>query len=128
MQGSKLSQLVYKSRCDANITRQDFARIRTVSALRTGELGLTGILILFGDSFVGILEGDHEDILQRMELIAVDPRHSDVEILREAGIRERRFSSWDFFDLPSARGDTLMLQAATMFAQKLSRELYRSTQ
>ena len=42
-------------------------------------------------------------MLQRMEAIIRDRRHSRVRVLREAAVPDRRFDNWSFGALPEGR-------------------------
>jgi len=56
--------------------------------------GLTGALLYHRGRFVQILEGPKEQVQARFAIIAADPRHSDVQVMREVWIGERQFAEW----------------------------------
>jgi hypothetical protein len=64
--------------------------------------GLTGALIYHGGRFAQILEGPDDQVRERFTLIAADPRHRSVQIMREAWIPERQFPQWTMGFRPSA--------------------------
>jgi len=56
--------------------------------------GLTGALLYHRGRFVQILEGPKEVVAARFAIIAADPRHRDVQVMRELWIGERQFAEW----------------------------------
>jgi Sensors of blue-light using FAD len=99
--------------------------IAASSARNNAALGLTGILVHQGRCFGGVLEGPRRAVFERMEAIAVDPRHEEVRILREKAIRRRRFDNWSFAALPAPapRPDTQAGGSADTFIASLARRL-----
>ena len=55
---------------------------------------LTGLLLHREDSFMQVIEGRKEDVLELYDRIKKDPRHTRVETLFEDEISEREFSDW----------------------------------
>ena len=99
------------------LTQDDLDAIAGASAARNQAAGITGLLVHQGDVFSGTLEGPERRVLQRMEVIIRDPRHSRVRVLREASVPSRRFGNWSFGSLPEAhdgseRGEGFILSLA----------------
>jgi hypothetical protein len=62
--------------------------------MRNQTLGVTGILLVIGDQFVQILEGDRGAVRWIYKVIAADPRHQDVLKLVDGPIDLRAFNGW----------------------------------
>ncbi|HST66198.1 MAG TPA: BLUF domain-containing protein [Mycobacteriales bacterium] len=58
------------------------------------KAGLTGALLLTGDWFVQVLEGDEPTVRALYETIAADPRHDSVTLLDSGDVPERVFARW----------------------------------
>lgn len=56
--------------------------------------GVTGALLLTGDWFVQVLEGDGPAVRSLYEKIAADPRHDSVTLLESTEVGERVFARW----------------------------------
>lgn len=100
---SDLIQLVYVSAAAPGLRQCDLDSIASCSLARNKAAGITGLLLHQGEAFYGTLEGPERRVLQRMEVIIRDPRHSRVRVLREAGANGRRFDNWSFGTLPEAQ-------------------------
>ena len=81
----------------------DLDAIAAASLARNKAAGITGLLLHQGEAFYGTLEGPERRVLQRMEVIIRDPRHSRVRVLREAAVTGRRFENWSFGALPEGQ-------------------------
>ena len=68
--------------------------IRSVSAVRNVELGITGALVHDRGRFLQVLEGERASIDTLVASLARDPRHRDMTKLVRAPIRERTFTGW----------------------------------
>ena len=120
---SGLIQLVYVSAATQGLTPDALERIRLVSESRNRNLGITGLLLHQGASFYGVLEGERRHVFQLMERIITDPRHRDVQILRESPVARRRFENWSLGAIP--RGVSMMHDrvASDTFIHTLSKRL-----
>ena len=58
------------------------------------KAGLSGALLLTGDWFVQVLEGDEATVRTLYETIAIDPRHDSVTLLDSGDVGERVFARW----------------------------------
>ncbi len=56
--------------------------------------GITGALVLSGDWFVQVLEGEESAVREVFALISRDPRHDHVALLETATVPGRVFSRW----------------------------------
>ncbi len=56
--------------------------------------GLTGALLLTGDWFVQVLEGDEPTVRALFDTISTDPRHDSVTLLDSGEVGDRVFARW----------------------------------
>lgn len=91
---SKLYEVLYVSTIAPNEDARVVAQIAGKARLFNTEHDITGLLIFDGMRFCQQLEGSSKKILTLMERIALDPRHTNVELLHHAPLSERRFKSF----------------------------------
>lgn len=89
-----MRRLVYKSRAKPGITRTEVVALAERAALENTLRSVTGLLLCDGITFCQVLEGEAESVGTLMAKITADPRHSDVMIMSDQAIAERRFSEW----------------------------------
>jgi FAD-dependent sensor of blue light len=58
------------------------------------KAGLTGALLLTGDWFVQVLEGDEPTVRALFDTISKDPRHDSVTLLDSGDVGDRVFARW----------------------------------
>ena len=121
-----LIQLVYVSVAVPRLDPDQIDRVRVSSEARNAKLGITGLLLHQGSSFYGVLEGDRRRVFRLMERIITDPRHHDVQILRESPVSRRRFENWSFGAIPRGESGTLDRIASDDFIHNLSKRLKSS--
>jgi Sensors of blue-light using FAD len=114
-------QLVYVSSAAPDLSVADVQAIACRSRARNEAAGLTGLLLHQGPYFYGVLEGPRRRVFARMEDIITDRRHSQLRILREESVPDRRFENWTFGELPVANKDCVT--APEDFIWNLSRRL-----
>jgi hypothetical protein len=68
--------------------------ILDAAAQRNQAAGITGALVYTGNDFAQILEGPEESVAEVMASILIDPRHTDVAIVRREAIQRRSFPNW----------------------------------
>ena len=68
--------------------------IRSFSAVRNVELGITGAIVHDRGRFLQVMEGESAAIDTLVTALARDPRHRDMTKLVRAPIRERTFAGW----------------------------------
>ena len=95
-------QLVFVSSAAPGLTAADLDAIAGRARARNEAAGITGLLLHRDPYFYGVLEGGRRQVFARMEEIITDRRHSRLRILREEGIRSRRFDNWSFGALPAS--------------------------
>ncbi len=90
-----LSQLVYLSRATSPMSAEDLQRLVRISAQKNAAANITGALLYNAGWFLQVLEGD-PIVLSTLyhDVIALDPRHVDVERLSFTYSDRRAFPNW----------------------------------
>ncbi len=101
--GPRLLRVTYVSIASAPLAPEEFMALVARARARNAAQGLTGFLFHQPPRFYGVLEGPERKVLARMEVIATDPRHRGLTVLREERIPEARYRTWAFGFLPQAR-------------------------
>jgi hypothetical protein len=102
----KLCRLIYKSVATAEVVSNKTLRsLQDQAAAANAEAGITGLLVLAGNTFVQVLEGDAQRLTTLMGNIARDKRHRMVELISFMPVAQRNFDAWnmrliDLYDLP----------------------------
>lgn len=98
-----LSELMYYSIANEDITDEDLDNILEVARNANKERNVTGALLLYHGYFIQCVEG-HRDILNQLySSIIHDARHCDVRLLRFRTIEERTFDQWSMAKADSSR-------------------------
>ena len=83
------------------------ARIGAVASERNALQDITGMLLVQQDSFLQILEGEKSRVTELFEQIKLDPRHTNVRLLKTS-TENRAFEHWSMMlfgdNLPLAVG------------------------
>lgn len=90
----------------------ELEEIFELSRRKNADLGLSGALLVWEDTFVQVLEGDETTVRDLYATIAADPRHENVVLLDTESVDDRVFGRWSMAhvsdhegaDLPAARG------------------------
>ena len=85
---------VSKSLVDIANADKEVADINEVASARNTELKVTGALIYTGSEFAQILEGTEDALRELMASIHRDKRHTNVTVVYQEPINERKFSKW----------------------------------
>lgn len=74
---------------------RELTNIVTVSVDRNGRAGVTGALLYSeGRRFAQALEGDASAVRPIMDSIRADTRHTNIVMLHDAPVAQRRFANW----------------------------------
>mgnify|MGYP003865398465 CR=1 FL=1 len=87
-------QLIYRSRANIEVSPLILASIGDVAETRNAKLGITGLLCHSGGTFYQLIEGPRDSVELLMEKIAVDNRHSEIEVIQRREIANREFGDW----------------------------------
>jgi len=113
-------QLVYVSKARPGLTSGDFEALLSEARERNRSEGLTGLLIYDGRRFLHAMEGPETHVERRFGRIALDSRHSAVEVVFLRTVIARAFGQWD---LQLHRIDDGSNTSAFGFLDKLSEGL-----
>ena len=89
-----LLSIVYLSTATTPFSELDLALLLSSSRLSNQVRGLTGMLLHRGGRFLQALEGPEATVRRVYDVIAADPRHTDLRAIDEQAITERAFGSW----------------------------------
>jgi hypothetical protein len=113
--GASVFRLVYRSSTTMERDNRpaELEEIFELSRRKNTDLGLSGALLVWEDTFVQVLEGDEATVRDLYATIAADPRHESVVLLDADTVDDRVFARWSMAhvsdaegaDLPAARGD-----------------------
>ena len=95
LRASRMSSLVYRSRCIEPMAPDDLNRMVESSRVRNRAASITGLLICEDDHFLQWLEGPNDGLARLWRSIRIDHRHTDIEILGDAPTPVRSFGAWD---------------------------------
>lgn len=90
----QLERLIYCSQAAPDLSDGDLQAILVTARRRNAELGVTGYLLYDDGCFIQALEGESETVRRLADEIAMDPRHTDFDILAIDPIDEREFGDW----------------------------------
>lgn len=85
--------LIYVSSAAFPMSSDDLLFLLEQSREKNRRLGVTGMLVYMGGSFMQMLEGDKQVVLELFETIKHDSRHKGV-IQVMAGDKHRNFEDW----------------------------------
>ncbi len=88
------SYLLYRSAETYELDGDSLFKLLLDARGNNQRLGITGLLIHRQGHFMQYLEGDHDPVHALYDLIARDPRHTDVEILHSGHQHIRLFPRW----------------------------------
>jgi methanogenic corrinoid protein MtbC1 len=86
--------LTYKSLATASPSKSDLHALVSKARARNRKLGVTGMLVYEGGSFLQTIEGPTDKLQTVWSSIKQDPRHDHIEVLSEHIAPARLFSDW----------------------------------
>jgi len=90
-----MKQVVYLSTATHDMSDEALENILNVSIRNNAKLGITGLLIIKGRTFMQALEGEVEVVDALYRKIEQDPRHKNIILLSEESITQRQFPNWN---------------------------------
>ncbi len=87
-------QLIYQSVRTVDLDAKALRGIAAESAVRNAAKGITGVLLMQGDSILQVLEGPEDAVRSVYDTIAQDRRHHGCVILFARQTGRRSFDSW----------------------------------
>ncbi len=90
-----MKRITYISRFSEGLTQEDIKQIAEISVRNNKRDHLTGVLLVSGNIFYQIIEGQEEKLDYRFRKILNDKRHRDIFVLKvEENITERKYTDW----------------------------------
>jgi hypothetical protein len=89
-----LCSVVYRSRAVTPLSDYELYELVQTAQVRNAAEQITGLMLYDEGRFYQWLEGPAENVARLMRSIAVDPRHTDVEILVDKAVPARQFGEW----------------------------------
>lgn len=90
-----VGMVAYRSRAVRPPSEWELAKLLRLAQVRNHAEGLTGLLIYDQGYFFQWLEGPEPALIRVWNSIRRDPRHREIEILREQSLPDRFFGAWD---------------------------------
>jgi Sensors of blue-light using FAD len=87
-------RLIYASTARDPQSYTDLTDILRAASPRNRDRSISGLLVLAGEHFLQVLEGERASINRLYARIAVDSRHFDPIIVEYTSIRKRDFADW----------------------------------
>ncbi|MEO1526967.1 MAG: BLUF domain-containing protein [Planctomycetota bacterium] len=84
----------YISKAAKGLGKEDYQAILNTARKNNLYLGITGLLVVKGNYFAQVLEGDREPVETLYEKIKRDNRHTGVIKVREDETDQRLFPQW----------------------------------
>ncbi len=89
-----MDQLIYRSRAVNGLSSAETFKIIEISARNNPARDITGFLIFGRGEFLQLIEGPDQALDQLLSDLAVDPRHTGIEVLARRPILARSFPNW----------------------------------
>lgn len=99
----RLTQLLYCSRAENEITDEDTQAILTVSRSNNALKNITGFLCNNEQYFIQLLEGNYRELNDTYNRIVADPRHKKLTLLLYQSTSKRLFPNWTMGYIPDNR-------------------------
>ena len=94
-----LSRLIYYSRptidLAAGVVAQTVSQILKAGLPKDNHHGLTGVLVLDGDRFIHVIEGEREEVFDVFKRMLNDTHQDSVHLIAFEEVSERVFETWD---------------------------------
>jgi len=101
----QLTFIAYASRATASFDHARLVDLLTESRANNSRDGITGMLVYSEPDFIQILEGPDAAVRALLERIGRDPRHTDVRVLLDEQVTERKYATWSMGYEPTVPGD-----------------------
>ena len=88
-------QLTYSSISSDGLRLEDLNNILEEAKAKNASMNISGCLIHHNETFVQILEGNKQHVLEIFEKIKNDSRHHTIKLLWDNSIDQRYFVEWN---------------------------------
>lgn len=89
-----LVRLVFSSEVTGTLDTRALQQIAAASERNNWRDGITGVLVIFQNRFVQVLEGDRIQVSDCFARIASDARNTSCQLLSLTYLARRRFARW----------------------------------
>jgi hypothetical protein len=89
-----IRSILYQSKAKTNFPSAADHDILETAWRHNGDMGVTGYLLRTRTYYFQVLEGEGDVVDDLVGMIRVDPRHTDLQILCDDILHERRFGNW----------------------------------
>ncbi|GAC1440186.1 MAG: BLUF domain-containing protein [Mycobacteriales bacterium] len=89
-----MRSVVYASRALQPFGDDDLVELLHSARARNHGCGVTGMLVYAAGSFLQLIEGDDDAVEKIWDRIRMDPRHTDLRVLRDGVALRRQFGEW----------------------------------
>lgn len=96
----RLTQLLYCSRAENEITHEDTEAILAKSRSNNALKNITGFLCNNEQYFIQLLEGNYRELNDTYNKIVADPRHNKLTLLLYQSTSKRLFPNWTMGYIP----------------------------
>ena len=86
--------LAYVSKATTLLSKQEFSDLVVLAGAKNRSLAVTGFLQYKEGQFFQYLEGDKDVVLDLMDMISGDSRHTILRVIHLPGVESRQFDSW----------------------------------
>ncbi len=93
----------------ADQRRTELGEIFTTARRKNRRLGVTGALVISGDAFAQVLEGEESVVRELYATITQDARHDRLEVLEEQHVDGRTFGRWAMAKVAEDGGSDIRL-------------------
>lgn len=120
-----MKSITYVSTATQSLSEAEFDAIAKVSVLNNSAANVTGILVLCGEFFLQILEGDEVNVDATLERIRHDPRHRDIQVLKvEHDLLQRQFPDWSMQTVQLNHVNDTLIHGMRMMLGNLAESRY----
>ena len=122
---STLKSITYVSTATHPLSQSEFDEISKVSVRNNSAVNVTGILVLCGEFFLQILEGEEADVDATLERIRRDPRHRDIQVLKvDHELLHRQFPDWSMQTVQLNHVNDTLIHGMRMMLGNLAESRY----
>ncbi len=87
-------QLIYASSAAGLYSPEVYREIASKAAKFNATVGISGLLLMYNETIIQVLEGPQDAVLSLYAKIEIDPRHKSPIKLSGEFIKQREFSQW----------------------------------
>ena len=106
-------ELIYVSAETRPFSSEELAELLQVARANNTELGVTGVLLYLEGSFLQVLEGPEDVVMELFDKIGLDRRHGSVVLIRRSEIETRNFGEWSMGFREVSASEARMLDGYT---------------